>query len=271
MKTFRRIFLSVFLLLLVFSCGGDYSGNNSVTLSEETGYAGNYDGRTALRNKKESSDIEKKIIKTGRISFETKDGIKTRTSLLETVDQLEAYVSEENTYEDDYRINYNFKLRVPAGNFDTLLDAISKSANKIDYKNVETQDVTEEFIDVQARLKTKKDLEIRYKQLLDKANSVEEILGIEGEIGNLRAEIESMEGRLKYLEDRVSYSTLDVNFYESIDAPFGFGSRFGNALKGGWSNLLWFLIGVTNLWPFVLLSFVTIFIVRTWRKRKKQI
>ena len=74
---------------------------------------------------------------------------------------------------------------------------------------IDSQDVTEEYIDITARLKTKKELEARYLELLKKANKVEEIVSIEKEIGNLRSDIESIEGRLRYINNAVAYSTLD--------------------------------------------------------------
>jgi hypothetical protein len=66
---------------------------------------------------------------------------------------------------------------------------------------------------------------------LKQANKVEEIVAIEKEIGNLRTDIESIEGRLKYLKDKVSYSTLNVVFYERTSSPFGFNSKFDMQFK----------------------------------------
>ncbi|MDR2691715.1 MAG: DUF4349 domain-containing protein [Dysgonamonadaceae bacterium] len=115
--------------------------------------------------------------------------------------------------------------------FELLLDRIAQNAKKLDSKNITVSDLTEEFIDIEARIKTKKELENRYKELLKQANKVEEIVAIEKEIGNLRTDIESIEGRLKYLKDKVSYSTLNVVFYERTSSPFGFNSKFDMQFK----------------------------------------
>jgi uncharacterized membrane protein YcjF (UPF0283 family) len=104
--------------------------------------------------------------------------------------------------------------------------------------------------------------------LLKQAKKVDEILNIEREIGTLRSDIESIEGRLKYLTDKVSFGTLTVTYYQKITASFGFGSKFNQALRNGWTNLGWVAIGFTSLWPFIVLGLVLFFVIRRMRRRK---
>ncbi len=141
-------------------------------------------------------------------------------------------------------------------------------AEKVDNKNINTKDVTEEFIDVEARLKTKKELETRYLDLLKQAKTVADIVSIESQIANVRAEIESMEGRLKYLSNQVSFSTLNVSYYQESDMSYGFGSKFLNSLKSGWYNLVDFIFWLLGIWPFVLgITALVIWWVRRRRNR----
>lgn len=121
---------------------------------------------------------------------------------------------------------------------------------------------------MESRIKTKKELETRYKELLKKASKVDEILIIEKEMGSLRTEIESMEGQLQYLQDRVSFSTLTVTFYEKTSGSFGFNSKMGSAVKNGWTNLLSFLIGLVNLWPFLILGALVVFLYKRFLRKK---
>jgi len=220
--------------------------------------------------------IQRKLIKKGQIEFETTDAQKTREKIANIVSLYKGYISEDNIedygYDNTEDYYHTIIIRVPADKFDSLLNIISESAEKLTRKNIEILDVTEEFIDVEARIKTKKELEERYKELLKKANKVEEMLSIEKEMGILRAEIESTEGRRKYLQDRVSYSTLRVNFYEKTEknTPFGFGSKFTTALKDGWESILSFAIGLTKLWAFLLLGIIIFLKVRYLIKRKKK-
>ncbi len=220
---------------------------------------------------KKVESIERKIIKEGEISFETADVKKTKSLITKTVDELDGYIANDNIYDYQDRIEHRLVIRIVAKNFDELLAKISESVEKLDSRNISVLDVTEEYIDVEARIKTKKELENRYKELLKKAATVKDILNIEREIGTLREEIESVEGRLRYLKDKISFSTLTVTYYEKTSSVFGFSSKFGEGIKGGWDNLLWMIIGLTHVWPFILAIAVILFIViRLDRKRKKK-
>ncbi len=214
--------------------------------------------------------VERKIIKKGDISFETDNVVNTKTSIVKMVAELEGYLSDDQVNDFPDRIHHRMTIRVAADKFDGFIERVAQLAKKLENKSVTAEDVTEEYIDVEARLRTKKELEGRYRELLKKANKVEEVLAIEREIGTLRSEIESIEGRFRYLKDRVAYSTLDINFYQLKTTSFGFGSRIGEGLQSGWTNLLWFLIALTNVWPFLLLFGGLVYLVRRQLKKKKE-
>jgi len=118
----------------------------------------------------------------------------TRKQILESVDKYEGYIASDEEYKYKGGISNTIVIRVPAENFDELLADATKGVSKFDSKNITVKDVTEEFLDIQARLKTKKELENRYLELLKKAKSVPEILEVERQLGQLRADIESIEG-----------------------------------------------------------------------------
>ena len=215
--------------------------------------------------------VERKIVKRGNIRFETTDVNETKSLIAQTVQKLNGYISDDNV--DDYsdRLEHRLTVRIPAENFDLFLNAVSESVTKFDYQKIEALDVTEEYIDLEARTKTKKELQNRYVALLERAETVEDILRIEREIGNLQTEIESVEGRMRYLKDRIAFSMLTVTYYQNIDtpaSPFGFSSKFVEGIKNGWDGFLWFIIGLSHLWFFILLA-VMFYYIRLWRKKKK--
>jgi hypothetical protein len=220
-------------------------------------------------NKQTNEGIERKVIKRGEIRFETKNLEETTVFITESVKNLRGYISSDNTYSSADRINSRLEIRIPSDSFDVLLSRISENVKKIEYKNVQLQDVTEEYIDVESRIKTKKELENRYMELLSVAKTVQEILSIEKELGTLRSDIESIEGRLKYLKDQVSLSTLTVDYYQMTSTTLNFSSKIGNAFVTGWKFLLSFIIGLVNMWPFILIiGLVVILIIRFGRKKK---
>lgn len=212
---------------------------------------------------------ERKVIKTGEIRFQTKSIQETTKFLTENVKDFKGYISSDNVYNSGDRITQRIEIKVPSDSFDDLLSGISENAKKIDYKNVQLQDVTEEYIDIESRIKTKKELENRYKELLLKAKTVQEILSIEKELGTLRTDIESIEGRLKYLKDQVSFSTLTVEYYELTSSTLNFSSKIGQAIAMGWKLLISFIIGLVTLWPFILVIGIIIFATIRFNKKRK--
>ena len=145
---------------------------------------------------------------------------------------------------------------------------ISKKVEEFEQKEIETVDVTEEFVDIQARLETKKALEKRYLNLLDQAKKVSDILEIEKQAGELRADIEAIEGRLRYLNSQIAYATLTITFYEEVPTATGFAQQFENGFRNGWNGLVWFFVALVNVWPFILIVAGAVVGMRVWRKRR---
>ena len=210
--------------------------------------------------------IEPKIIKSGHIVLETSDAAKTKALINKYIKQFGGWVSEETVSTYDGNVNYALTVRLPAKNFDDMLDSISKSGKNVDERFINSQDVTEEYIDVEVRLKTKKELEARYLELIKKAGKVEEILSIEKEIGILRADIESIEGRLRYMKNAVAYSTLDIRYYVQSQT---FGSKLVDAFKTGWHVILSILVFIVKAWAVITIALLLIFIIIRIRRRCK--
>ena len=213
--------------------------------------------------------VERKLIKEGFVEFESQSIGDSRKKILAAVEKHKAYVSSDEEYKSSGRVSNTLVIRMPAEKFDAFLADATQGVDKFERKEIRVKDVTEEFLDIQARLKTKKELEQRYLELLKQAKTVSEILEIETQAGQLRTEIESIEGRLKYLQNKVSFSTLTIDFYQSIPNENQFGQKFKNGLSNGWDNLIWFFVVLTNIWPFVLIGIGIIFAVRRIRKRRK--
>ncbi|WP_161554553.1 DUF4349 domain-containing protein [Sinomicrobium soli] len=212
---------------------------------------------------------ERKLIKEGNIEFRTDDLGATREIIYQAADKYNTYIASDQEFNNPGSKRNTLTVRVPADNFDAFLEEITRDVDQLDHKQINVRDVTEEFLDIQARLKTKKELEIRYLELLKQAKNVTEILEIEKQAGILRSEIESVEGRLEYLKNRVSFSTLTISFYETLPGHTGFGHEFRQGFRNGWDNLVWFFVALTNVWPFVLIGVVLFLVIRKWRKRRK--
>lgn len=122
-------------------------------------------------------------------------------------------------------------LRIPAKAFKPALSDL-ETLGTVSYRNVEVEDATEQYIDVDARLKNKIVLRDRLKQLLEKATEVKDILSIETELNRVQADIDSMEGRIKSLKGQVEYATVRLNLNrKTILGPLGY------LFKGVWWGL----------------------------------
>ncbi len=212
---------------------------------------------------------ERKLVKEGTIAFETDDLAETGKHIKEVIKQYEAYIASENEYKYIERQTRTLTVRVEARRFDAFINDITQGIERFDTKDIRTRDITEEFVDIQARLKTKKELEQRYLVLLQKANKVSEILEIEQQIGKLREDIESTEGRLRFLDNQSSYSTLSISYYKSIPQRVAFGREFVQGFSAGWQHFVWFILGLVNTWPFIVLVVLFVFFLRHWWKRRK--
>ena len=244
--------LLIVLLVILSACEGGDSHRLGIG-STEAEYSLDAKLTSVPPTEQPAQDIiERKLIRNGNIEFLTADVKKTKTEIERIAKEQNGYISSENENNYGNRFQVNQTLRIPADKFDAVLKQLEGLAEKVDNKNINTQDVTEEFIDVEARLKTKKELEVRYLDLLKQAKTVADIISIESQIANVRAEVESMEGRLKYLRNQVSFSTLTISFYQESAVGYGFGSKFLNSLKSGWFNLVDFIFWLLRVWPFVL-------------------
>lgn len=99
------------------------------------------------------------------------------------------------------------------------------------------------------------------------------MIEIERELSNIREEIESRQGRLKYLNDKVSLSTLNVEFYK-ITAETGvttsYGRKMWNALRSGFNALSVFFLGLINIWPFIIIILIAVYFIRKQLRNRKK-
>lgn len=112
-------------------------------------------------------------------------------------------------------VDIKLVVRIPATQFGSALDQIKALAGNVPEANVTGQDVTEDFIDLEARIKTQKALELQFLEIMKDASKVADALEVQRQIAEVRTDIEKLEGRKRFLENRSSLSTITVN----IQAP----------------------------------------------------
>lgn len=212
-----------------------------------------------------------KMIKTADIRFQVRDLKKSRAAIERLVKASQGYIASDRQENSDTQIDNTLVIRIPSVKFDAFCHSLQGQALALDSKTVDVEDVTEQFVDVQARLRSKRELEGRYLAILEQAKSVKEVLEVEERLGKIREEIEVVEGRLKYLTDQVSYSTVTLDMYQTVRAlvrPDQYFSRqFSEALASGWKGFLAAALIAAMLWPLVLVLGVVWLVAHFYRRR----
>ena len=235
------------------------------------------DAAPAPVEKPEMQEVnKKKIIKDGRIGLKVTDLEKTKTRIDTLVRSFGGYYANENFNNTDWEASYNLKIRLPFSNFEKFIAVVESGIGEVLYKGIDARDVTDQFIDLETRLETKRNYLQRYNDLLKQAKTVKEILDIEEKIRVLEEEIDSTTGRLKYLSDLVDYSTLDLTISKRKDFKYNpvdrdkFFERLKQSLSRGWLGFVDFILFLIKVWPFWIIVILLIFFWRKYKKTRKK-
>ncbi len=272
MKVLFSLFLNgVFLL----GCNGNAPVEEVVAMDLATPMVADSAVEKSTYSQNQTDEkIETKIIREANLRFETDDLTAAYNAIRDNVKKFNGFIQNDAQGKDYNSFYRNINIRVPSSDFDAFINEISKGVAYFDQKQISANDITEEYIDIDARIKTKKHLENRYLELLKKATKVSEILEIETQLSAIREEIESKQGRLKYLQNKVSMSSVSIEVYTKVanksGATVSYGSKIANALKSGFNGFSSFLIGLITLWPFIIILVAVFFLWRRRFKKKRQ-
>jgi hypothetical protein len=231
---------------------------------------------TKPTTKKKKRPIQK-IIYSADMRFQVKNVIESTEDVKNVCEKYGAHISKMNLQSETYRVSNVIQIRVDESSYSKMIEDFKNSSVHLDELNMKANDVTAEFIDIQSRLNTKKASRDRYIDVLQtKAGTVEEIINAEEAIRRLTEEIEAKEGRLRYLRDKVIFSTITLNIYEVIHEPatVKFVTPYFDKVKDGFSNGWDFLVKLSlvliNIWPLMLIASVLIW-KRKWIGKKLSI
>lgn len=217
--------------------------------------------------------ISKKIIKNGNMMIDVGDIKSAQEKVQNLVKSNKGYIQNENYSNNERETTVSMEIRIPNQNFDSLINSFSDGIGSITQKNIRVEDVTEEYTDVSIRLKNKLTYLEKYRDLLKRSASTKDLLEIQEKIRGLEEEIESSEGRLRYIDDQVNYSTLDLTLTKekprnTVTSKIGFGSRFVDSIANGWNIFVNFLLEIVSFWPFLFIIPLIIFLFKKWRKNR---
>ncbi len=219
-----------------------------------------------------STPQQEKIIKEGNISIESKDLRKSKENIEALIQNHHAYKDNETFSNNIGSASYDFKIRIPSENFEKFVADLEIGTDQIIHKNIYTRDATAEYVDIATRLNNKRAYLQRYQELLSKANKIEDILAIQEEARSLQEEIESSEARLKTIDNKATYSTLDIKLFsekvlQSDLKEVGFFEKVKHSLGNGWDTFIEFVLWIISVWPGIIVLLIALIVLLRVRRR----
>lgn len=220
------------------------------------------------------------VIRNADLRLVVKDVEAASAEVEKVATEAGGYVAQSNTRREDSRVLADISIQVPAESFDRVVEQLRRLAVTVDYAKTSTQDVTEEYVDNEARLRNLRAAEESTQRLLDKTTKMEDILAVRRELTSLRGEIEKIEGRQNYLKRRVEMSTINVHLTTEASTALAAGRSGWDPLANAqvaWESSLSFISRAVDVlvvlivflwWVFPLAGIV--WGVWRWRRRRRQ-
>jgi hypothetical protein len=227
------------------------------------------------QNKKQPSpspvanpDWDKKIIKTADLNVEVKSFPTFADRLRQNVKRSGGYIAQEQQTLSLSTIENTVTIKVPVDRFEDLLGDMTSDSDRLVEKKISSEDVTTQLVDTRSRLETKKEVRERYLELLRQAKSMKDILAVQDVINGVQEEMDAAAGRIAYLGHSAAFSTINLKFYQVLDATVKddptptFWHKLRDSVGEGWSWMSSFVLGLISIWPLFLLGGLGWIIVR---------
>ena len=261
--------------------GGEYAPPASEARKFETAESSQDEGAALVLSTGSSADVldlpaMRMIIKTAALSVRVKDVDAAYDRTVQLVEESGGYILS-GTISESEGARADITIKVHPKGFTSLISKL-ENLGTVEYKSISGEDVTEEYFDLKAELATQLALKARLFELLKKAKNVEEAIMVEQELQRVDYNVNRIKGRMKYLEQMVTESTITLTIYTDTytpKTPFINWQRIGNGFKTAAKILVHILFGLLQvlvvLIPLAALAgLITWLVIRIIRKRKKK-
>ncbi len=222
-----------------------------------------------------TTGVDTKIIKTAYLTIEVKDVPGAVETLRTLASQKGGYISSTNVQKNyNDRLSGSVILRVPAPEFDSTLAGV-RALGTVKSASTQGQDVTEEYVDIQAQKTSYQNQLAQYNEIMKRAVKVEDVITVQQQIDRVQTELNRLEGRLKYLNSRIDLSTITVNLEEPEpvggDTGHNFVSTINEGIAGFFGMIDALIIIFFTLLPLVILGGAAYAVYRYRKGRKPEV
>ena len=242
---------TLFLLAVMFGQLGCTASQSSEAITQPNTTATNGDKKEPVQNEQimqpvsltaadsaetVSAAADRKIIKNAELVLEVASPNDAQGAISSIAASNGGFVvtSEtkqiENADPAKRRLEVKLIARVAATHFDSAVTAIEKLSKSVIHRSISGNDVTEEFIDLEARIRTQKALELQFIQIMKQAGRISDAMEVQRQIADVRTEIEKLEGRRRFLDNRASLSTITVELRTPVVIAVST-STFGRSIR----------------------------------------
>lgn len=208
--------------------------------------------------------LNKKLIYRANVVLEVEDYGLAQSEIRNLVAISGGYIVEFTENQSQHEQGGTIILKVPSSGFSSFLDQLEKLEHESMQRSMQGQDVSEEYVDLESRLKVKQAMESRYLQFLKEATKSSQMVEFANELERIQTEIEQIRGRMRYIDQNVAFSTVEIRLYQPITKQADLsakgteplGHRAWNALDGSLKAiatvLQWFIVILSGALPILL-------------------
>jgi|GEM_PF-166074 len=248
---------------------------SNVAYDDAKGYSGSSARNVGYELVKQEL-VAPRLIYNADIQIQVENLESTVKQVKEITNKAGGYYTNETHSGGGGEKSVSFTLRIPQTNFESAIHGIEKLASYVQYKGTSSQDVTEQYYDSEIRLKTKRKTLDQYYTILQRTTTIKDILEVQAKINELETEIEGLEGKLRYLSNQVSYSTITLRLFVPVpldkqkapDPTDSFGVRIKQSFLWGWRILKEITFFLITIWPLLLITGISLWWYRRWKRKQ---
>ncbi len=239
-------------------------------------------GPNGLPNLPSQAPVDRMVVYNGDLRLEVKDTEETVSKISDIIKANQGYISNRSLDRDSKgNVMGTITIRVPAGSLDTVLNQIRPLALKVLHEDAKSEDVTQQYVDLDARRKNLEAYEVELTKLLDTmretTNKASDLLAVYNELTNVRGQIEQIKGQQNYLQNTSSFATYTVEFvpHQEVQVVEPEGWNPGNTAKEALHSLVLALQALgdiaINFFLFILPVLVILalpFVIAFWLARR---